>query len=335
MDHRLETKLIKAYQKILSAKRVLLVTHFNPDGDGLSSVCALIDLLESLNKPFFALCANQPPSVFGFLPHLHKIKYFTAKPELSDKSIFDAAAFQSYDLVIILDCGSISRTMLDAEIAARTKEQYIIEIDHHPRVDKYSDLEIRQDHAAATAEVVYQFFRANKLTINKNIANCLLTGIITDTANFLYPSTSELTVQIASEMLALGARLPSIMDNVLRNKSLVAMQLWGKVMANLKINRKFNIAVTALTNEEIREGEADKEEMDGISGFLSNLSGVRAVLFLREEKPGQLRGNLRTARNDVDVSKLAAIFGGGGHSKASGFRTEGKLVKTEKGWKVL
>ena len=334
MQDRLEIKFRQAYQKILAAQNILIVTHYNSDGDGLSAVCAMIGILEQLNKKSFAFTASEPPTVFDFLPHLDKISHFTERPKLSDGTIFDDSFFRQFDLTLILDCGSVSRTGLTEMIKNKAADQYLIEIDHHPKVADYSDLELRDSGAAATVELIYRFLKANHLPISKDIANCILTGLVTDTANFLYPATSELTVGIASEMLMQGARLPRIMENVLRNKSLGAMRLWGRVMASLKINPRYNIAVAALTNEEVN-GDADKEEMDGISGFLSNLYGVKAVLFLREETPGLIRGNLRTAHADFDVSKLAELFGGGGHIKASGFTIGGKLEKTERGWKVI
>ena len=334
MKDRLEIKFRQAYQKILAAHNILIVTHYNPDGDGLSAVCAMLNILKSLDKKYFAFTADEPPDVFNFLPGLEKIKYFTERPLLSDGAIFTADFFRQFDLTIILDCGSLSRTSLTEVIGAKSVNQYLIEIDHHPKVADYADLEIRDSGAAATVELIYRFLKVNQLNISKEIANCILTGLITDTANFLYPATSELTVSIASEMLVFGARLPHIMESVLRNKSLPAMQLWGKVLASLKINQRYNIAIAALTNEEVN-GDANKEEMDGISGFLSNLYGVKAVLFLREEAPGLIRGNLRTAHANVDVSKIAELFGGGGHAKASGFTFHGRLEKTEKGWRVI
>lgn len=334
MNDQLEIKFRQAYQKILAAQNILIVTHFNSDGDGLSAVCAMIDIMEGFNKKYVAFTASVPPTVFGFLPHLEKIKYYAEKPILNDGQMLDLEYFRRFDVVLILDCGSVSRSALEELIKQKLPTQFIIELDHHPKVADYSDLEIRDSAAAATVELIYRFIKVNHLLIDKNIANCILTGLVTDTANFLYPATSELTVSIASEMLQLGARLPRIMENVLRNKSLMAMRLWGRVMSSLKINPRYNIAIAALTNEEAN-GDANKEEMDGISGFLSNLYGVKAVLFLREETPGLIRANLRTAHAEVDVSKIAELFGGGGHTKASGFTIMGRLETTEKGWRVI
>lgn len=328
-------KYQKAYQKITAANRILLVTHYNPDGDSLSALCAMAELLEQLGKNYLALAPTEPSAVFYFLPHFEKIRHFTEKPKLSDGQSLGHENFRRFDLIIVMDCGSIGRTLLTEEIKQRSAGQFLIEFDHHPKIDDYADLEIREPAAAAACEILYYFFQANRVKINKHLANCLLTGILTDTGNFLFPSTTEGTVKIASEMLGHGARLPKIMENTLRNKSLAAMRLWGKVMAGLKINDKYNIAVTTITEEEASGRGIDREDVDGISNFLGNLYGVRAVLFLRQEAGGKIRGNFRTADPAVDVSRLARILGGGGHAKAAGFTIEGRLERTEKGWKIV
>ncbi|MBU4455278.1 bifunctional oligoribonuclease/PAP phosphatase NrnA [Patescibacteria group bacterium] len=311
------------YNQIKISKNILLVTHDAPDGDALASACLMIELMESLAKPHIAYCYDEPPRQFNFLPHIEKI--------ISDKNF----NFAEFDLIIALDCGGINRTKLADEISGRAKNQSIIDIDHHPKLDDYADLELRDPRAAATTEVLYNFLKANRIKINKNIANCVLTGILTDTANFLYPSTSQQTVEIASEMLVKGAKMPQIMENTWRNKSLNSMKLWGKAMSRLKINSEYNFASSILTLEEIAESGADEEELEGIAGFISNLDNVNGIIFLREQPNGVIKGSLRTSRRDIDVSLLARQLNGGGHAKASGFKIEGRLEETRSGWKII
>lgn len=332
-------KYQKAYGKILAAQNILLVTHYNPDGDGLSSLCLMIELLENLGKKYLAYCYDEPALTYSFLPHWEKIHYRQKRNNLNNgRNLPEENAwlnFSRFDLIIVLDCGSLSRTKLVEEISRRGENQRIIEFDHHPKMDNYADLEIRDPQAAATAEIIYHFLKANKIKINRRMAGCLLVGIMTDTANFLYPSTSEQTVKIAAEMLALGARLPQIIENTLRNKSLASLKIWGKIMSNLQINPKYNFAVTVLTLKDINTSGAEDEELEGISNFLGNLYGVKGVLLLREEAGGFIRGNLRTAHPEIDLNNLAKLLGGGGHAKAAGFTLEGRLEKTEKGWKII
>lgn len=312
-----------AYTAIQKANNILLVTHNRPDGDALSSVSAMIELLKELNKKYFAFCLDLPTRQFDFLLNMDEIS--------NDKNKFN---FSDFDLIIALDCGSLSRTNLEQEIKQRRKNQIFIEFDHHPKVDDFTDIEIRDQEAAATGEVIYNFFRVNKIKITKNIANCILTGILTDTANFLYPSTTSSTIKIASTMLLRGARMPKIMENTWRNKSLSALKLWGIAMTRLKINKKYNFAFSILTKDEIDKSKATEDEMDGISGFLSNLHGVNGLLLLREED-GIVKGSFRTAHPKINLSELAKTLGGGGHAKASGFTIKGKIQKIDGKWKVI
>lgn len=332
MQH-LEQLFIRANAAMQAAKNILLITHYNPDGDALASACALAVYLDSLEKPFTLYCHTEPPKNFHFLPHA---KDFVYREDLNKNLKADLPLnFSTFDLIIVLDCGELARTKLEKEILNRRHDQTVIEFDHHPKIDSYAEIEIRESSSAATAEVIYHFFQANRLPLNKRLANILLTGLLTDTANFLYPSTSSGTIEAAAKLVRHGAQLHRITDHTLRNKSLEAMKLWGRVMANLQINKKYNFAVTVLPKEEFIDNQIDKEELEGISGFLSNLHGVNGLLFLREENDGFLKGSLRTSRPKGDISKLAKLLGGGGHAKASGFSFKGSLKKIGNKWQII
>ena len=315
---------IKTHHKIIKADKVLLVTHLKPDGDAISSLCAMADLMEELKKDYTLFAKDIPPVQYHFLPYFDKIR-----------SDYENLDFASYDLIIVLDCGQLDRTGLTEEINNKNEDQYVIEIDHHPKVYDYANLEIRFTEAAATAEILYYFFKTNNIKINKKTANCILTGILTDTGNLLYENTSKETVKIASEMLTRGAKFPLILENTSRNKSLSGMKVWGQIMSNLKLNKKYNFAYSALTYDEIKNSDASDEEMEGVAGFLSNLNGVKGLLFLREVKPGIIKGSLRSTYPKIDISKLAGHLGGGGHPRASGFTMQGKIVEEKEGWKIV
>lgn len=315
-------KYNKIFNKIKEAEYILLVTHEKPDVDAVSSACSMIELLESLAKPYFAYCYDTPPHQYNFLPHVEKIN--------SDRSAFN---FHDFDLIIIFDCGGINRTKLADEIMNRNENQYIIELDHHIKVDSYADIELRNPEVASTTILVYEFFKANKIKLNKNLANCILAGILTDSGNFVFATTNESTIKISSEMLSYGANLPQIMDYTLRNKNLPALRIWGKAMAKTQINKKYNIAFTALTLEDI--GDLEEEDLEGIPNFLGNLHDVKAVMLIREQKDGTIKGSFRSTHPKVDVSVLAQFLGGGGHVKASGFAIEGQLKQTKNGWKII
>jgi len=310
-------------KKIEQAKNVLIVTHDRPDGDALSSACAMIDFVSGQGKNCLAYCFNDPPQQYSFLPHIQQIN--------SDKTKLN---FSQFDLIIVLDCGQLNRTKLNTEIANKLENQFIIEFDHHPKIDSYADIEIKLTQLSSTAEVLYNFFKINNIRINKNIANCILTGISTDTGNFLYEITTQDTVRIASEMLARGARFPQILEGTWRNKSLAGMKMWGKIMSTLKINQKYKMAYTILLGRDFEELGATDEELEGVAGFLSNLSDADTLLFLRQLPDGRIKGSFRSMKEGIDISKLAQILGGGGHPRASAFVLDADLKKTAKGWEV-
>ena len=317
---------ISANEKIRSAKNILLATHERPDGDGLSSVCALTLFLDSLGKKYSCFCADLPSDSFSFLPNINKF---------STETNFN---FQAFDLIIIIDCGSLSRTKLEEKISQKTSAQTIIEFDHHPKVDDYADLEIRIPAKSSAAEVLYLFFSINNITITPPIANCLLTGIMTDTGNLLFSSVTEKTVEIYSKLLLAGGSLPKTIRQTSNNKGLAALKVWGRILNNLQLNEKYNFAYSVMTLEEVQSFKlkfGGDHVFDAASDILNNVNDVKAVLFLREEAPGKIRGSLRTKYPGVDISRLAKILGGGGHPKAAAFRLDGHIIKTETGgWEI-
>jgi bifunctional oligoribonuclease and PAP phosphatase NrnA len=343
----LKEKYLAAYAKIKAAENILLVTHERPDGDGLASLCALSVFLDKLGKNQTLYCADPAPDFFSFLPNINRLisgKLPTSEPTKTHPVPLGAVhpsqegnIFSAFDLIIVVDCGCLARTGLVEEIKNRGKHQFVIEFDHHPKIDDYSDLEIRATKSSA-AEVLYHFFHFNDLPFSKDIANCLLTGILTDTGNLLFDSVTEETIKISSALLLHGATFPKITQKTLRNKSLGAMKVWGRILDNLKLNEKYNIAYSVLTFEEIetlKKEHGGENMMDAATDILNNVHDVKAVIFLREEIKGQIRGSLRTKDSRIDVARLAAYLGGGGHPRAAAFRLPGHIIKTENGWKIV
>jgi phosphoesterase RecJ-like protein len=340
LDKEIDNLDIEIYQRLLASKRVLIVSHVNPDGDALASMAAMIDILESFSKPRFAYAHNKQSTNFYFLPHEEEIS--GSWPEgfkLSD-----------FDMMVAVDCGSLSRTNLENEVKslsdAERRQIFIVEIDHHPAIDDYADVVIRLPEKASTTEVIYGFLKSNKHIINKGLADCILTGILTDTANFLYPSASDETISIASEMMGYGARFGKIMQSTWKNKSWLSMKVMALALDSLSINNRYGIAVSVVAFDDLRRaglGEfLDPENIQLLNevyneavAFLSNLGGVKAVLLLRESEPGQLKGSWRSSSPDIDVSILARHLGGGGHSKAAGFSFSGSVIRINGGWKII
>lgn len=313
----------EAAKRIVAAKRILLITHISPDGDALGSLCFMSEWLSGFHTPHTLYCAGPLPENLSFLPHFDQIT--------TDKT---KIVIDEFDLVISLDCGSLARTALAPEIKDRPTSSFFIEIDHHPSVEKVSDLEIREPEAASTTEVLYHIAQANNIRLNSRMAHCLLTGVLTDTGSFRFASTSEKTIAAASQMLLEGASLPKIIDKTWRTKNVKDLRLWGLALSRLQKSPTYNVTYTILTQEDFIKTESDEEAIEGLPEFISSLPDTRAILLLREDNQGSIRGNWRTIYDEIDVGRLARLLGGGGHQKAAGFIIPGRLIQTEKGWKV-
>jgi bifunctional oligoribonuclease and PAP phosphatase NrnA len=321
----LTKKMIEAGERAKDASKILIVTHVKPDGDCLSSACALSLWLDSIGKPHSLFCADPVSEHYKFLANSSKFN--------------SQAVVDDFDTVFILDCACLSRTGLSDDLVQAKGKQTVIEIDHHPKSDDFSDIEIRLPERSSTAEILYEFFKTNQIEISKDMADCLMTGLITDTGNLLFSSVNEKTIKTSSALLLEGAGMPRAIKNTAHSKGLSTMKIWGEILENARYDQEYGIVYAVLTLEETKSlrdrfGELNSA-FDAVSDLLNNVEGAKASLFLREEEPGKIRGSLRSKYPGVDVSKLAAKLGGGGHPKAAAFRFDGHIEKKDGGYRII
>lgn len=329
-------KLKLAGNKIRSAKNILLIGHINPDADAIASLGAMIEILRAYGLNFYAYAANKTRHGYEYIPN--------------ESLIGDTLPnWKNYDLVITLDCGSLSRTGLEEDIRdvlVNRKSQvqveelpYFMEFDHHEQQDAYADLEIRLPDKASTTEIIYHFLHANNIKITKSLANCILIGLLTDTGHFLHANSSQETIAVSSEMLLRGASFSKILSYTASGRSFSALKAWGRALENTYFNQESGLMISALTDDDLKELlppiglRLDPDLFGDIVSSLCNIKGVQVAVLLREEQ-NYIKGSLRTNKS-INVASIAKIWGGGGHQKAAGFLIKGKLVKKENGWSVL
>lgn len=313
----------KLEQSLLIAKKILIIAHQKPDGDALGSGLAFSEFLDALGKQndFFAL--GPVSSTADFLPSRKKVI-----------DNFHQISLLNYDLLVILDCGDLKQTGIEAELRALPAEFPIINIDHHQTNENFGTLNILDAESSSTAEIVFSLFEQLNFSLSKDAATLLLTGLITDTANFSNPATTFSSLETAGKLLARGARLGEISSNVLQNKSLDVLKFWGTILSRLTENKELGVVTTVITKEDLELANLDEEALEGVTNFLNNLKGAKMVLVLKALEDGKIKGSFRTTTPGIDVSLLAKTFGGGGHAKAAGFTIPGKLVKIEGGWRI-
>ncbi|MDP3899964.1 MAG: bifunctional oligoribonuclease/PAP phosphatase NrnA [bacterium] len=303
------------------SKKILITSHENPDGDALGSMLVMYDYLVSLGKSCKMYGNGFLPPQFSFLSFVEKIS--------QDR---DSLLIEEFDLILMLDCGSARRTRIDDLIFG--SDAVKINIDHHASNENFGDINIVDERAVSTTEILYSFFKTQRVTLSKSMATAILTGILTDSGNFAYAATSPDTFNIASEMLVHGANVRNILAATGRNKNLPILQIWGLALNRLHYNKEYEIAYTVLTQADMKSFGVDAFELDGLSSFLNTMKNAKVVMVLYELADGRIKGSLRTNRHDVDVAKLAQVYGGGGHQKAAGFEVTGKLEKVGERWKI-
>jgi len=292
--------------KILLADDILIIIHRQPDGDACGAALALFLYCQTLGKQPVVFSVDAPPSYFDFLP---AIKVFTAN---------SINLLKNWDLIFVLDCGDWGHTGLDQQTIKQLTSSMVINIDHHFTNVNFGSINLVNHRVSSTCEIIFDFFRQIKLPISKNIAICLLCGLVTDTGVFSNAATSLSAIQSACQLLARGANIKLIVDKISRNKTIGGLQLWGLLFSRLIINTDFNCAYTYIRESELTANNIHEEEIDGFVNFLNNMAGINWAAFFRINSD-QTKISLRTARHNVDVSVLASFFGGGGHKKAAGF----------------
>ncbi len=316
MEEELKNQARLIWQKLLEANNILFIAHQRPDGDASSSLCLMAGVAKALGKKFTAVCADPLPAQFSFLANFSQIKSGFAEIKLAD-----------FDLIMTLDCSDLQRTAYP-DLFLRAPEQCLIEIDHHPNLNPQSNWQLRSSIFASTTEALHFLLVENNYPLEAKAGTAILAGIIDDTGAFLYPSTSPRTLTVAGQMIDLGANLQKILAHTASGQSNSALKLLGTAMARLKINRTYNVAISYLLPADL--AGLDNDDTNGISGRLSNLPGVRAILLLTDNGQGVIKGSWRSREDGADVSALAKAMGGGGHVRAAGFTIYGRLAE-EKG----
>ncbi len=311
----------KVAEVLERSNNILLVTS-PPDGDSIGSTLAFSQYLDMLGKRHRIFCKSPVTDSLRFLPGAASIQ--------SDPDILKEKRF---DCIVVFDAGDLRYAGIDTALAESSfKKPFIINFDHHVYNQQFGDINLVYSGASSTTHLLYNYFKENKVPINKEMAACLLAGILTDTGGFFNPATTFESLEAASQLLRRGVRFNKVASLTLKNKSINTLKLWGEALVRLRLNRELGIATTVITQADLEKNSTSEGDVEGIANFLNNLDGVKAVLVLKEVAGGKIKGSLRTCQPDVDVSTLAVAMGGGGHKKAAGFTVDLKLSKQGEGW---
>ncbi len=303
---------------VKAAKRILIPLHLRPDGDAVGSALACYHLFSDLGKKVTVVSADPIPEIFLFLPGAKRIKVVDP----------NELPLERFDLVFLPDTNSPTRFSRAGKIELPPKV-ILINVDHHRGNPSFGDLNYIVEDAASAAEVLYDLFRLWRTPLTPEIADCLLTGIYTDTGGFLSPPTTANSLAKAANLIRKGADRARVAEQSFRSWSPKALPLWSQILTNARVRK--NVAYSQLPYATLRKVGYFQSGLAEARGFAVNnlllaIKGVKAAVLFTEEKPRQARVTLRSV-GGADVAKVAEHFGGGGHLNSAAFDYRGSFKK--------
>lgn len=294
------SKKIQIRELMGKTKRILLLAHRNPDGDTLGSMLALWYHLAP-NRQVTMVCSDPVPELYKFLPGWEQV--LTICEALAQK--------EGYQLAIAVDASDLGRLGPGVqELLARA--QRVVSIDHHATGEPFGDPAWIDPGAAATGELIYDLLEES---ITPQIATALYTAIVTDCGSFRYANTTARTLAIGSKLVEAGADPNQIATIVFETRSLASLKLLKQALGTLQVDEDGKLGWMELTEKMFQASGAKQGEGEGFVNYVRMIAGV-GIAILFHENGDKVRVSFRS--QDLDVGKLAATFGGGGHMRAAG-----------------
>jgi phosphoesterase RecJ-like protein len=295
-------------ERIRAARNVMTICHENPEADALGSALSVALAVEHLGGRATPVCSDVVPPMYGFMPHIER---FRRDP---DPAI-------AYDLVVVGDCGDLSRV---GSVLGRHGELFsrvpIINIDHHVSNTGFGTVDWIDAGAAATCEMDTLLMPALGVPLDAAggaIAANLMAGVVIDTANFQHPNVTPRTLRVAAELVAAGAPLADTARRIYRTKPNRQLKLFGRVLGRLAEEQDGRLVWSSVRSTDFAETGSGPEDAEGLSDLVSQSATGELVILFRESGP-RTKISVRTREGGQDATVLTGAFGGGGHARAAG-----------------
>ena len=306
------TTLDSIVEEIKKAESIVVLTHETPDGDAIGSSLAMYNALKQIGKSVDVIKPECPRN-FNFLTGYSEIKI--------------EGKITNYDLAITVDCATIER--LNGWQDYFDRANVTINIDHHTKNGMFADYNYVNPASPACAQILIIVLEALNIKINKEIGECLLTGIITDTGGFKYQGVSAETFQFVAWLMQAGVNVSNVYKKALQIKTKSSFELEKIAMNRLEFLEDGKIAFTYITKQDEIDVNAEPGDHEGIVEKGRDVEGVEVSAFLRQIEDKTYKISLR-ANDNVNVSDVEMVFGRGGHVKAAGCKINGtpEQIKT-------
>lgn len=297
-------------ERIQQARSIAILTHMRPDGDAFGSAMALSCALDYLKIPNEVCVESEIPSNLLFIKALKKVK---------------KAPTQEYDLLITVDCSDEQRLGLLSDEFLSTKRRKIdtINIDHHVSNTRYAKYNYVRTCAANCMNMAMLIEQLG-VPMDKQIAEFLLIGLLTDSGHFSHDDVTEETLLLGAKLVKAGADIRYYHYNLFKKQPKARAMLYAKTMQGIRYYHDDRFAVIIVTKKNIEESGADEDMTEGFVDFPLNVDSVEVAASLLEVKKNQYKISLRT-KTYADANKIAGVYGGGGHVRAAGCMLFGEV----------
>ena len=312
MNTRTDDDFRKAIELIDKSERILITTHRRPDGDACGCVAAMGEALKRLGKNVTPLLLSSIPAWYQFL-FAEKVPILGEDIQLDELT---AKGLGEFDLIVIVDTNSAIQLPRFDEFLKHNDKPVLV-IDHHATSDGLGDVELVDSSAAATGLIVLELFNYANWTITEKIAEALFVAVATDTGWFRFSNSDSRTYRACAELLEAGAKPTSIYDTLYHNFSSARFRLMTRMFNTLELHLDDRYADMWLTQRDFEQTGAEYSDTENLINEIQRISTVEVSALFIELKDGQIRCSLRS-QGELDVSQVAAKFGGGGHKQAAG-----------------
>ncbi|MDR0306930.1 MAG: DHH family phosphoesterase [Chitinispirillales bacterium] len=294
---------------IEAASSVLICGHKNPDGDSIGSMLSLGLGLESMGKEVIMLCGEEIPQAYSHLPGIKSVVKGIEK---------------DVDLAIAVDCAS--KEMIGVGISVFESAEHTLEIDHHFKRSSFAEFSLVDPYAGSAGELVYSFLKKLCVPISKEIAFNILTSIVADSKSFRLPDIRPRTFELCAKLLRTGVEYSSVLKPLQAASSIEMELLTSICLLRCSFACAGQLAWSTLMTEDFKKLKARECDGDSALEKIRSLGGVNLAILFREKENASLRVSFRS-KEGINISELAAMFGGGGHACAAGCTIPNSLDK--------
>jgi phosphoesterase RecJ-like protein len=289
--------------------RFVVTTHENPDGDALGSLLGMALALRQLGKDAVMVLGPQEriPAEYDFM-------------ELGDL-LREAPSDAGERVLVCLDCASEHRLTADL----RAQAALGVDVDHHHVNTRFGDVNLIVPDASSTSEIVRDLLAELGAELTPEIAEALYIALVTDTGRFQYSNTTPKALRLAAELVESGADVHHVFQQVYENVDFAKLKLLARVLERAQVYEGGRVVVSYLLRGDFDEVGAEEPYSEGLIDYLRSVEGAELVALIREpprdDGPAR-RVSLRASADEIDVSRIARTFGGGGHTQAAGFSSD-------------